>query len=89
MDIEFHICPHTPADMPIIEDSRPNLAGAARDLKAWKKRIIQILKDSPSAERKFLRWKIWKKTSYHTWEDVEEGELDVKLDMPLSRPSIS
>ena len=78
MDIEFHVSPYPLEDM--IENSRPHLAGAARDLQAWKKRIIQILKDSPSTERKFLRWKVHKRVGYDTWEDVEQGELGVELD---------
>ena len=28
------------------------------DLKVWKVHLVQVLKESPSKERKFLRWKV-------------------------------
>lgn len=42
------------------------------EMKAWKKHLIEVLEDSPSKERKFLRWRV-----YETQEVVEEGELEV------------
>ena len=81
MDIQFYVSPYPLEDM--IENSGPHLAGAARDLKAWKKRTIQVLKDSPSVERKFLRWKVHKRITHDMREAVEKGELEVGLDLPL------
>ena len=55
-----------------------------RDLKAWKRRLIKVLKDSPSKERKFLRWKVYYEGRRHgafSPRDIqvvgEEGELEV------------
>jgi len=52
------------------------------DLKAWKACVVEILKDSPSKERKFLRWKVYKSQRPHGIPRgihvvVEEGELEV------------
>jgi len=52
------------------------------DLKAWKACLVEILKDSPSKERKFLRWKVYKSQRHHGISRgaqvvVEEGELEV------------
>jgi len=33
-------------------------SGPEKGRKAWKRELINLLKDSPSTERKFLRWKI-------------------------------
>ena len=51
-------------------------------LKLWKAHLIQVLKDSPSKERKFLRWKISESqmpygVSECTVVVVENGELEV------------
>jgi len=55
---------------------------AKPELRVWKRYLIQVLKDSPSRERKFLRWKA---TEYQirrgvTGQDVvvrEIGELEI------------
>ena len=51
------------------------------DLKAWKERLIEVLKDSPSKERKLLRWEVCEKRRSYSFGylDVvlEEGELEV------------
>ena len=51
-------------------------------LKLWKAHLVQVLKDSPSKERKFLRWKISERqmpygVSEYTVIVVENGELEV------------
>jgi len=70
-----------------LEDAklRNYLTEAARILGAWKKCLIEILKDSPSAERKFLRLKVHKHRGYTCgmWVDVGVEELEVGLDKPL------
>jgi len=55
-------------------------------LKEWTKHVIPVLKDSPSKERKFLRWRF----SEINWVDtrrvmgaVENGELEVHPETPL------
>lgn len=55
---------------------------AETDLKVWKGYLIEVLKDSPSEERKFLRWKVCKTlrqlyTSGGAHVVLEEGELEV------------
>ena len=53
------------------------------DLKAWKRHVIEVLKDSPSEERKFLRWKVYESrrlpysVSRGTQVVLEQGELEV------------
>ena len=52
------------------------------DLKAWRVHLIQVLKDSPSGERKFLRWKVSESQLYRRVSEdivvvVEDGELEV------------
>ena len=56
--------------------------------KAWKREFISLLKDSPSTERKFLRWKIAQ--SYlvtggrgRAYEVVVNEELEVFPETPL------
>lgn len=89
MEIEFYICPMDREEVSIPEKSKSHLDGAARDLDLWKKHLIQVLEDSPSAERKFLRWKVSKPSDddYYMWVEVEEGgleagELEVGVDTP-------
>ena len=53
-------------------------------LKAWKRHIIEVLKDSPSEERKFLRWATFEQQGSRSGFArflqpivLEEGELEV------------
>ena len=87
MDVELFICPDLGEDISIPEVYKSYLAGAARDLEAWKEHLIQVLEDSGSEERKFLRWKVYIPDDHGTWVKVEEkgleeGELEVGLDTP-------
>jgi len=50
--------------------------------KIWKKELVSLLRDSPSTDRKFLRWKLVQ--SYprirgggRAYDVVENGELEV------------
>jgi len=59
--------------------------GAAREV--WKRELISLLKDSPSTERKFLRWKIAKsypRTSARgrAYRIVVNEELEVSQEAP-------
>ena len=52
------------------------------DLRVWKRRLIEILKASPSKERKFLRWVVCEREKScgllkYIREVLEEGELEV------------
>ena len=56
--------------------------------KTWRRELISLLKDSPSTERKFLRWKIAQ--SYlrtdgrgRAYEIVVNEELEVLPETPL------
>jgi len=60
------------------------LAGAvlreAREI--WKKKLVDLLKDSPSVDRKFLRWKVVQTyrrpdSFYQAYDVVETEELEV------------
>jgi hypothetical protein len=60
------------------------------DLEEWKVHLIQVLKDSPSKERKFLRWKVSESQLYRDVSEdivvvVEDGELEV---IPETSPSL-
>jgi len=56
-------------------------ADAADRVKArmiWKRELVGLLKDSPSTERKILRWKIAQSSlRTRTYEVVEDEELEV------------
>lgn len=55
-------------------------AQMAADLEVWKIHLIQVLKDSPSKERKFLRWKTYeglRRGTRNAHVAVENGELEV------------
>ena len=82
VDIKLFICPIDREEVSIPETYKIHLAGAARGLEAWKKRLTQVLEDSPSGERKSLRWKVLKPDDADDdiWVNVEEGELEVGLD---------
>jgi len=61
-------------------------AQAEIDLKAWKNRVIEILKNSRSKRRKFLRWKVYegqRREGISGGILVEEGELEVLLETSL------
>lgn len=54
------------------------------DLKVWKACLVEILKDSPSKERKCLRWEVYKSHRHHGIQAaVEEGESEVFPEMSL------
>jgi len=51
-----------------------------KDLKAWKRRVVEVPKNSPLKESKFLRWKVYESQARHGVSGgtlVEEGELEV------------
>ena len=52
---------------------------------AWKRELVSLLKDSPSAERKFLRWKNVHGFLGDRWvcEIVANEELEVFPETPL------
>ena len=66
-------------------DAKPRnyLTETARVLEPWKKCLIEILRDSPSAERKFLRLEVRKHSKYGTCGMWVKAELEVGLDKPL------
>ena len=82
MGLEFTVSPFHPDEMDRTECERFR-AQAETDLKAWKGHVIEILNDSPSKERKFLRWKVYEirevpyTISRGTQVVLEEGELEV------------
>ena len=45
------------------------------DLKAWKRHLVRVLKDSPSKEPKLLRWKVYE--NQRSSAVPEERELEV------------
>ena len=62
-----------------------------RGLETWRRELISLLKDSPSTERKFLRWKITishlvlETTGNRNWVHaiMANEELEVFPDTPL------
>lgn len=61
-------------------------AQAVKDWTAWKRNLINVLRDSPSTERKLLRWKVVESEMPNvsgnsarqiTPEGTEGGELEV------------
>ena len=55
-------------------------------LKVWKRDVIKVLKDCPSKDRKFLRWKVYEgERRYGVLRKilVEEGELEVLPEVSL------
>lgn len=57
-------------------------------LRAFKAHSIEILRDSPSAERKFFRWEVYGYKMFQTSGDLpsagaEEGTLEVWPDTSL------
>ena len=58
------------------------------DLNAWKAHLTLVLKDSPSGERKFVRWKVSERSTIPTRAGrnlavMERGELEVLPERPL------
>ena len=75
-------------DEPGTAEYRRRRAQIETDLNAWKAHLIQVLKDSPSEERKFVRWMVSERyTSPDTFGcnlvAVESGELEVLPETPL------
>ena len=65
-----------------------NAAGRKEGRRMWRQEIISLLRDSPSTERKLLRWKIAKSypnTHAHgrAYTIVVKEELEVTLETPL------
>jgi len=72
----------TPIRLGEMGTTRGELYGpeAKTDLKAWKRRVIGVLKNSRSKKRKFLRWKVYegqRRDGICGGVLVEEGELEV------------
>jgi len=80
--LDFTVAPFYPDEMDTTECERFRVQ-AETDLKAWKRRVVEILNESPSKERKFLRWKVYetRRLPYSTLRGtqvvLEEGELEV------------
>ena len=87
MELDFIALLYSPFEM-VTANRELRRARMETDLKAWKVHLIQILKDSPSKERKFSRWKVSESQLYcDISEDivivVEDGELEVLPETPL------
>ena len=59
--------------------------GVLARLEVWKTGIVDVLKSSPSKDRKFLRWNVARSSRVHSdicyvREDVEAEELEVLAD---------
>ena len=81
MEIDLTAYLFTP-DEPWMAEHRRRKAQIETDLNAWKVHLVQVLQDSPSKERKFVRWKVSERyTPYDVSECnlvvVESGELEV------------
>lgn len=85
IDLTTHIYSQ---DEPWMAEHRRRRIQIKTDLNAWKVHLIQVLKDSPSEERKFVRWRVSEKyTIPHRGKRnlavVEKGELEVLPERPL------
>ena len=81
MDLEFTTSPFY-LDEATSEERELHRARAKVDLNAWKACLIEILKNSPSEERKFFRWRAYKGRRHHGFDTgvqviSEEGVLEV------------
>ena len=81
VDLEFTTSPFY-LDEATMANRELYKARAEVELNAWKACPIEILKDSPSRERKFFRWKVYKGRRHHGFDNGvqvvnEEGELEV------------
>ena len=81
MDLEFTTSPFY-LDEATMTERELHRARAEADLNAWKACLIEILKNSPSNERKFFKWRAYKGRSHHGFPRgvqvvSQEGELEV------------
>ena len=81
MDLEFTTSPLYPDAAGTVRSELYKLQ-AEKDVEVWKTNLVQVLKDSPSKERKFLSWRIYKGQRRHDIPRaaqvvVGEGKLEV------------
>lgn len=81
VDLEFTTSPFYLDEATTAERER-HRARAEVDLIAWKACLIEVLQNSPSKERKFFRWKVYKGRRHHGFISgvqvvSQEGELEV------------
>jgi len=81
VDLEFNTSPFY-LDEATIEERELHRARAEVDLNAWKACLIEILKNSPSKERKLFRWRTYTGRRHQGFGAglqviSEEGELEV------------
>jgi len=81
VDLEFTTSPFYLDEASTVE-REIHRARAEVDLNAWKECLAGILKNSPSEQRKFFRWKAYKGRSHHGFPRgvqvvSQEGELEV------------
>lgn len=81
MEIDLTAYLFTP-DEPWMAEHKRRGAQIKTDLDAWKAHLIQVLNDSPSEERKLVRWRVSERyTPYDASECnlvvVESGEMEV------------
>ena len=78
VDLNFLVSPSYPEKISKA-NCRRFRTEAEMSLKVWKGSVIEVLKDCPSKDRKFLRWRLYESerclgTSWATL--VQEGELE-------------
>lgn len=76
MDIDFFIAISF-RDKTDATNRRFLRAETEADLKVWKRGVIEVLKDSASKDRKFLRWRVYGGICNPGSALLEEGELEV------------
>lgn len=79
VELDFNISPFYPEEIGTIERESYR-AQTETDLTVWKSDMIEILKDSPSQGRKFLRWKVYESQRCNGISRgviMMEGELEV------------
>ena len=82
VDLDLVTSPFCPDEDASTAESELYKARVEMDLNAWKRHVVEILKDSPSEERKFLRWRVHKGQGLDgifrgAQVVVEETELEV------------
>ena len=87
VNLDFTISPFYPDEASTV-GSKLYKVQAERDLEIWKTHLVEVLKDSPSKERKFLRWRISKGQRHHDFPGgvqvvMGEGKLEVIPETPL------
>ena len=86
MDLDFLVSPSYQGETSETNSLRLR-AETEMDLKVWKRDVIEVLKDSPSKDRKFLRWKVYEGERRYGILNrsilVEEGELEVLPEVSL------